>query len=335
MQKSSWRLRLFLFIGIIVSVVPAFAQNGDKPDQTKATVMGTVTDANDAVVSGANVVVSGPTPADRHTAVTNATGFFEFTDLNPGVPYTVTISSKGFADWSTHVTLDPGRVLIITGSQLSVEQARTTVDVGYTTEEIATEQVKLQEQQRIFGFIPNFYVVYDQDAVPMTSKLKFKLALKVATDPVTAAGILFLGGIYQAADIPDYQQGAKGYGQRVGAITADGFSDIMIGGAILPSLLHQDPRYFYQGTGTTRSRALHAISSPFVCKGDNGRLQPNYSSIGGDLASAAISNLYYPSSNRTAGTYLGSFAITTAQRVASALIQEFVLSKFTKRGESH
>jgi hypothetical protein len=73
-----------------------------------------------------------------------------------------------------------------------------------------------------------------------------------------------------------------------GKKTAHGFSDIMIGGAILPSLLHQDPRYFYQGTGTTRSRLLHAMSNPFASKGDNGRLQPNYSTIGGDLAASAL-----------------------------------------------
>ena len=83
----------------------------------------------------------------------------------------------------------------------------------------------------------------------------------------------------------------------------------MIGGAILPSLLHQDPRYFYQGTGTNKSRALHALSSPFICRGDNGHLQPNYSSIGGDLATASLANAYYPASNRGAGMVFGNFLI--------------------------
>jgi hypothetical protein len=77
----------------------------------------------------------------------------------------------------------------------------------------------------------------------------------------------------------------------MGAGYADSTTDIFIGGAILPWLLHQDPRYFYQGTGTQKSRALHAVANPFVCRGDNGKRQPNYSSIGGDLASGAISNL--------------------------------------------
>ena len=112
----------------------------------------------------------------------------------------------------------------------------------------------------------------------------------------------------------------------------NGFSDIMIGGAILPSLLHQDPRYFYQGTGTVGSRLRHAVSSAFIAKGDNGRSQPNYSSVGGDLGSAALSNLYFPKSNRGAGLVFSQFAIGTAERIGANLAQEFLLSKFTHRG---
>jgi hypothetical protein len=107
----------------------------------------------------------------------------------------------------------------------------------------------------------------------------------------------------------------------------------MIGGAILPSVLHQDPRYFYQGAGTKKSRALHALSSPFVCRGDNGRPQPNYSTVGGDLAAAAISNAYYPASNRGAGLFLGNFLINTGQRAASNLAQEFILRRLTPKAK--
>jgi hypothetical protein len=105
----------------------------------------------------------------------------------------------------------------------------------------------------------------------------------------------------------------------------------MIGGAILPSLLHQDPRYYYQGTGTTKSRVFHAISYPFICRGDNGKLQPNYSSVGGDLGSAALSNLYYPPSDRGANLVFQNFAITTGERMLSTLVQEFVLNRLTQR----
>ncbi len=105
----------------------------------------------------------------------------------------------------------------------------------------------------------------------------------------------------------------------------------MIGGAILPSLLHQDPRYYYQGKGTDKSRALHALASPFVCKGDNGRLQPNYSSIGGDLGSSALSNIYYPKSNRGAGLVFQNLFLSTGERMMSSLVQEFLLPKLTPK----
>jgi hypothetical protein len=162
--------------------------------------------------------------------------------------------------------------------------------------------------------------------------MKFQLALKVSTDPVTAAGVFAMAGIRQAADSPDYGQGWGAYAKRFGATAANGFSDIMIGGAILPSLLHQDPRYFYQGTGTTGSRIRHAMFSPFVTRSDSGKPVPNYSSLGGDLAAAGISNLYFPRANRGVGLVFGNFAIGTAERIGASLAQEFIIGRFTKRG---
>ena len=104
----------------------------------------------------------------------------------------------------------------------------------------------------------------------------------------------------------------------------------MIGGAVLPSLLHQDPRYFYRGTGTSKSRVLHALTSPFVCKGDNGQWQPNYSTVGGDLAAAALSNAYYPPSNRGVGLVLSNFFLDPGQRAAAPLAPDFILRRLTK-----
>jgi hypothetical protein len=137
--------------------------------------------------------------------------------------------------------------------------------------------------------------------------------------------------VQQAGDTPDYGQGAQAFAKRFGANAADGLTDLMIGGAILPSLLHQDPRYFYQGTGTKKSRIRHAVLYPFVCRGDNGTSQPNFSSLGGDLASSAISNAYYPESNRGAKLVFTNFVISTGKRIAASLGQEFVLPKFTRR----
>jgi hypothetical protein len=107
------------------------------------------------------------------------------------------------------------------------------------------------------------------------------------------------------------------------------FTDIMVGGVILPSILHQDPRYFYQGAGTNKSRVLHALSYPFICRGDNGHLQPNYSSMGGYLASGAIANAYYPASNRGPGLVLNTALVDIGASMANGLLQEFVLRKLT------
>jgi hypothetical protein len=297
-------------------------------------ISGTVIDVNDDIVPGSTVVLDGSLLTDRRTVVANDNGYFEFNDLKPGTSYHVIISANGFVNWtSPAVVLTPGQYIILKGIRLQVEGGVTSVTVTSSNEQIAIEQVKVEEQQRIFGIIPNFYVVYDPNPVPLTTKLKYKLALKAATDPITFLGVAFLGGLYQAADTPNYVQGAKGYGQRVGSGYADGFTDIFIGGAILPSLLHQDPRYYYQGTGTKKSRALHALASPFVCKGDNGRLEPNYSSLGGDLISGAISNAYYPTSNRGAALLFENDLITTGAREVDSLVQEFILRKLTPKAK--
>jgi hypothetical protein len=292
---------------------------------------GTVTDVYGDLVPEATVVLDGPMPQDHRTVVADDNAAFSFNGLKAGVPYRVSIDVKGFSKWaSAPVILTAGQYTFVKDIQLKVETEQSSITVYASTAQIAVEQVKFAEQQRVLGIIPNFYVVYDsKNAVPLTVKLKFRLALKVSTDPVTAAGVAFMAAVNQAANTPDYVQGAKGYGQRLGAVAGGGFSDIMIGGAILPSLLHQDPRYFYKGEGSTKSRLIHALRNPFVCRGDNGRSQLNYSSMGGDLLSSAIENTYYPDSNRGAGMVFGTFAINTAERLMSGIAQEFILPRLT------
>jgi hypothetical protein len=331
-RAAAMRLLAALAVSFALSIlIPARAAQISAPQSGQ--IMGTAMDVNGDPVVGATVTLIGTAPTDRHTFVTPENGFFQFDGVQPGVPYQVTIRAEGFADWtSPTVTIDPGQIKMLGAIQLALATQVTTVRVSDDPIEIATEQVKLEEAQRVLGIVPNFYVSYEgADTAPLTPAMKFKLALRISHDPVTAAGIAFMAGIKQASDVPDYRQGLKGYGERFSATATDGFTDIMIGGAILPSLLHQDPRYFYQGTGTTGSRLRHAMLAPFICKGDNGKWQPNYSSMGGDIASAAISNLYYPPSNRGAGLVVSTFAIATAERVISTVAQEFVLGKFTHR----
>lgn len=311
------------------------SSNSLPPSPQTGNVSGTVTDTNGDVVPGATVVFEGSTSTDSRRVVTNDNGFFDLGDLKSDTPYRITINVKGFVSWSSPTfSVKPGQFMSLTDIKLHIEGEVTSVTVSSSSVEIATEQVKLEEQQRVFGIIPNFYVSYESNPAPLTTKLKFQLAFKVSVDPITFIGAGFMAGIQQAADTPDYGQGAKGYGQRMGAVYADGLTDILVGGAILPSLLHQDPRYFYQGTGTSKSRAFHALSSPFICKGDNGQWQPNYSTIGGDLASAAIANAYYPESNRGAGMVLSNVLIGTSERMVSDLVQEFIVRKFTPKAKN-
>jgi hypothetical protein len=182
---------------------------------------------------------------------------------------------------------------------LTIATQVTEVHVGLTPDELANVQIKEQEKQRVLGFIPNFYVSYVPNAAPLSPKHKFELAWKSASDPVTFVAVGVVAGLDQAGDRwGAYGQGAQGYAKRFGASYADVFVGTFIGSAALPSLLKQDPRYFYKGSGTKRSRILYALASSLRCKGDNGRWQANYSSILGNLAAGGISNFYYPANDR-------------------------------------
>jgi Carboxypeptidase regulatory-like domain len=324
------QLRVCAFIVCAFALRAVFAQDISAPDPRTGTIIGTVTDVRNDIVPGATAVLDGPAASDHRSVIANENGFFTFNDVKPGIPYHITISQTGFANWtSPEITLTPGQYMQLSDVKLTVAVAVTTVAVVPNSVELATQQVEIEEKQRVLGFIPNFYVVYDKNPAPLTPKLKFRLALRTSIDPISILGVAFISALDQAGDTPDYQQGWKGYGQRFGANYADGLTDIFIGGAILPSILHQDPRYFYQGTGTNKSRVLHAISSSFVCRGDNGRKQPNYSSLGGYLASGAISELYYPESNRGPGLVFEGFALDVGADMVNDLIQEFVLRKLT------
>src|SRR5262249_8830340 len=207
-------------------------------------------------------------------------------------------SAEGFGNQEFFGELTSGQTYLVPPIVISIATVVTDVKVAVDPVEVATEEVKEQEQQRVFKIIPNFYVSYRSDAAPLTTKLKFRLAWKSSTDPVTILGTAFLAGLQQAADqYSEFGQGAPGYGKRFGAGYADVFASTFLSGAVFPSLLQQDPRYYYKGTGTKRSRLVHAVGNSVMCKGDNGRWQVNYSNIAGVVAGAALSSTFYPTTN--------------------------------------
>jgi hypothetical protein len=173
-------------------------------------------------------------------------------------------------------------------------------DAKQKQHEEAERELKVQEQQRLLGVMPQFQVVMGGTAVPLSGGEKWRLALHTAIDPFYIGWAFLVGGGYGELVDSDrgYDWGPGGYFKRVGANYADNVNGALVGNALLPQLLHQDPRYYRLGRGKIIHRFLYAGASTVVCKGDNGKWQPNVSNVLGNFVSGAISNLYYPADQR-------------------------------------
>jgi len=303
-------------------------------DALPGRIRGVVEGRDGAVYEGALIALEGlgAPESEVKTATSDSDGRFSFTGVPPG-PFKLTVSAQGFASRKVSGVLGPGASYDATEIVLLLDTTSSEVRVNASREEIAEEQLKAEETQRVLGAIPNFYVSYVPNAPPLTSKQKFNLAWKASIDPFTFVETAAFVGVEQAENsYSGFGQGAQGYAKRYGANYADNFIGTMLGSALLPSLLKQDPRYFYKGTGTVRSRVLYAIANAVICKGDNGRWQANYSGILGNLAAAGISNLYYPAANRDgAELTFENAAIGTAAGAVQNLFQEFVVRRLTPR----
>ena len=354
-RRSAWlpfsrRSLLFVCMGILLSAYPAFGQSQQSPPlsdagavstpgcgvdqqpdrQLPGSIRGTVVDPKGTGVAGAHLTLTREEQSSSQETLAQDDGQFSFSNVSPG-PFHLIITSTGFAAQGASGKLGSGESCIMPQITMAVATNVTEVRVELSTIEIAQEQIEDQEKQRLFGVIPNFYVSYVQNAAPLTPKQKFQLAWKSTVDPVSFGVTAAVAGVQQATNtFGGYGQGAQGYGKRYGAAYGDLVTGTYIGGAILPSLLKQDPRYFYKGTGSVRSRALYAIANSVICKGDNGHWQPNYSGIAGSLASGAISNLYYPAADRSdAALMFENTLIGIGETAAVNLLQEFVMRKFT------
>jgi Carboxypeptidase regulatory-like domain len=331
LMKNRYVLPLIVLAGGFLFVVRVSAQAAEPANAQAGRILGTVMDVANDPVPDATVVLQAPS-GERHKVVTRDDGAFVFEAVAPGSTYQITVTAEELAEWKANVSVEPGQDKTLTGIKLRPATVQRALTVGYSVKDVAAQQLKAEEQQRVLSFIPNIYVTYELHPEPLTTRMKFHLAYKGLTHPSFPVLMGAWAGIQQAADIPDWPQDAKGYGQRYGANLAGGAIEGLFTNAILPSVLHQDPRYFYQGTGTKKSRALHAVFAPFVCKGDNGASQPNYSQWGGLLISGAIANTYYPESNRGVGLVFRNFGTNMGLHVALGLAQEFIFSKFTSRG---
>ncbi len=169
----------------------------------------------------------------------------------------------------------------------------------------SADQLKAEEKQRLLGIVPAFNTIDSADALPLTKGQKFDLWYHSSIYPFTFAVAGVDAGIEQAENsYPGYHQGAAGFGKRYGASYADSVDGNFWGNAVLPSLLHQDPRYLRLGHGTLKRRLWYAAISTVRCKDDDGKWAPNYSNVAGNLIAGSISNIYYPSSDRGVGLNL-------------------------------
>ena len=293
------------------------------PAEMSGSVSGTVLDVSGATVSGAQVSLMHGDGTELHTMLSEANGEFNFTKIPPG-SYLVIVNANDFATFtSAEFVVADQQVYEVADVSLTVATANTEVVVR-PAEFVAAEQIRAAEKQRLMGVIPNFYTSYILDAAPLTAKQKFLFAVRGTFDPVSMVGVGFGAGIEQATNAyAGYGQGAAGYAKRFAAKFADGRSSDFLTHAVFPSLFHQDPRYFYQGSGSFKSRLGHAVGSAFFARSDSGLTMPNYSYLLGDLGSAALSNLYYPKANRGASLVFTNAAVGLAGRIGGNILREF------------
>ena len=339
MGTTAPSLRFSLRIALLLAVffctrTAATAQETLAPlpnDPSIGIISGVVTDTDEAAIPNAKVDLEEPRgKVVLLTTSSDSSGAFNLSPVMPGT-YRVRIKAPGFSAWKVEdVVVPPAQTVTLTTIELGVEAIDSAVD-AITVEDLAELQITAEEHQRILGILPNFFVSYVPNAQPLTSRQKFKLALVVSRDPLTFFTTGVNAGIEQATgSFAGYGPGWTGYASRYGAGYGDRLSATFFGAAIYPSLFHQDPRYFYRGHGRILTRALYAMSTVVICKGDNGKWQPNYSNVLGNLTSGAISTLYYPNSARhDLQTSVDNIFIGIGEGSIGTLLQEFLLRHVT------
>jgi hypothetical protein len=195
---------------------------------------------------------------------------------------------------------------------------------GQDIHEKSEEQLKAEEHQRVMGVMATFNTTSNRDALPLTPRQKFQLFFKSETDPWPFGLAAVVSGIGMAEDsYHEWGQGVQGYAKRFGAAYSDAFIGNFFGNAVLPTLLHEDPRFYQKGSGKFINRALWAAASTVWCRRDNRTWGPNYSNIIGNFIGAAISDTYYPPSQRTVPNTLENGLTVSAEGIVGAEVIEF------------
>jgi hypothetical protein len=325
-SSGTWRGTAIL---CIMFAAPSSVAQTTTGTAASGTIRGMVTDASGSVIAATILTLQKAGSSAQRITITDQAGLFHFSAVEPG-NYVLTMTAAGFTDQKTNVSVVSGENPPLAPVVLQVAPAVSKVDVGLSPHEIAVEQVQAEEKQRLLGLVPNFFVTYQPNAAPLTAAQKFQLGWKTVIDPVVLLSSGITAGIEQERHTyREFGQGVEGYSKLFGADYADTLSGVFIGHVVTQSIFHQDPRYFYKGTGSFRSRVLYAIATAFVSKGDNGRWQPDYSDVIGGLAAGEISTLYYPASSRTGLRLFHNVLLGFGGRASGNLLQEFVYRKLT------
>jgi len=190
--------------------------------------------------------------------------------------------------------------------------------------------------KRIFWIIPNFMTANDQpeNKGPLTPRQKFNIAWHQFFDMSAHFGNLIQASISQAANgLPHYGQGWGAFGERYAAQEGDQFTGSMLIYGVLPTVLHQDPRYFRRGRGSVWSRVAYAASRVVIARTDAGKPTFNASSVFGQFGQASISMLYYPQQDRKIEGVVQGWAINQGYNIGWNQLKEFTpdLGAYMKR----
>ena len=181
------------------------------------------------------------------------------------------------------------------------------------------------KDDRIFDVMPNFETLEGvRSAPPLSAGEKFKLTADGAFDPFEFALAGLLSGVSQAEnDQPSYGQGVAGYGKRYAEAFGNQVVANFMSGAIFPTLLREDPRYFQAGTGKFGHRFSYALSRIFVTPTDAGRLEFNYSEFLGNATAVGIANAYNSPDDRTAANAASNLGEQIAIDMMGNELKEF------------
>jgi hypothetical protein len=192
---------------------------------------------------------------------------------------------------------------------------------------------KFKQTVAILGKRSVFFPELAHDKGPLDPRQKLELAVDETIAPSRFLGSMFTSGITQARDgLPGYGQGWSGYGKRFGSSMASNASNHLFGTFLLPSMLHQDPRYFVKVFGSPRSRILYAIERTVITRTDTGRNVFNWSGVLGGLMAESLANSYLPDAERTAGKTFSRYGIRIGFSALDNVVKEYWPTIFKSLG---